>query len=72
MYSDPQANPYERETFNLTRAVRLAQTEPEKARAQFNAAARRGTLEATLATAEEALFPPPPVDPWAWIDERDA
>ena len=52
----PDPNPFERATFNLTRAVRLARAEPEKAKAQFRA----------------DLFPPPPVDSYAWVDELTA
>lgn len=70
--SFPDPNPFERATFNLTRAVQLARAEPEKAQAQYRAAMRRGTLAPGLARAEADLFPPPPVDPYAWVDEVSA
>lgn len=68
----PDPNPFERATFNLTQAVRLASAEPEKAKAQFRAAMRRGTLDPGLARAEADLFPPPVEDPYAWVDEVSA
>jgi hypothetical protein len=70
--SFPDPNPFERDTFNLTRAVQLASAEPEKARAQFKAAERRGTLGPGLAKAEAELFPPAAADPYAWVDELSA
>ena len=71
-FTDTEANPFERDSFNLTRAVQLARSEPAKARAQFDRAARRGTLAPGLAKAEADLFPPPTVDPYAWVDELSA
>ena len=40
-----EPNPFERATVNATRAVHMAEKEPEKAKAKFLVAQRRGTLD---------------------------
>jgi hypothetical protein len=68
-FSIPEPNPFERATANATLAAQMARTEPEKAKAKFLAAQRRGTLDPNLAAAEAALFPAKAVDKYAWVDD---
>jgi hypothetical protein len=70
--SEPVSNPFEHNSFNMTRAVQMTRREPDRARALFQAAKRRGTLEPCMAVSEKALFPPATPDPYAWLDGIDA
>ncbi len=65
----PEPNPFAISTFNATKAAWMAKHDRAKAWSQFTAARDRGELEPRLRAAENALFPPVPEDPYAWVDD---